>query len=82
VRYDLQAAQKSTNELHQSELTILQNLFPPSMKLIKKTRVGAKHFVFHPAGFQAGFSLVIYDKKYSFGFSAFEIMLRSKVSLC
>jgi transposase InsO family protein len=42
VRYDSQAAQKAINELYQNELTILQNLFLPSMKLIQKTRVGSK----------------------------------------
>jgi len=42
LRYDSEGAQKAMNELYQNELRILQNLFLPSMKLIKKTRVGSK----------------------------------------
>lgn len=42
LRYDSQPAQKAINELYQNELRILQNLFLPSMKLTKKTRVGSK----------------------------------------
>ena len=42
LRYDSPAAQKAINELYRNELTILQNLFLPSMKLSKKTRVGSK----------------------------------------
>jgi hypothetical protein len=42
LRYDSLAAQKAINELYQNELRILQNLFLPSMKLSKKTRVGSK----------------------------------------
>ncbi len=42
LRYDSPAAQKAINELYQNELRILQNLFLPSMKLSKKTRVGSK----------------------------------------
>jgi hypothetical protein len=42
VRYDSQAAQQAINELYQNELRILQNLFLPAMKLMKKTRVGSK----------------------------------------
>jgi hypothetical protein len=42
VRYDSAAAQKAINELYQNELTLLQNLFLPSMKLIQKSRVGSK----------------------------------------
>jgi len=42
LRYDSQSAQKAMNDLYQNELRILQNLFLPSMKLIKKTRVGSK----------------------------------------
>lgn len=41
VRYDSPSAQKAINELYQNELTILQNLFLPSMKLIQKTRIGS-----------------------------------------
>jgi len=42
LRYDSQAAQKAINDLYQNELAILQNLFLPSMKLVKKTRIGSK----------------------------------------
>ena len=42
LRYDSEQAQKAMNDLYQNELRILQNLFLPSMKLIKKTRVGSK----------------------------------------
>jgi len=42
LRYDSLAAQKAINELYQNELRIFQNLFLPSMKLIKKSRVGSK----------------------------------------
>jgi transposase InsO family protein len=42
LRYDSGPAQKAINELYQNELRILQNLFLPAMKLIKKTRVGSK----------------------------------------
>lgn len=42
LRYDSQAAQKAINDLYQNELTLLQNLFLPSMKLNKKTRIGSK----------------------------------------
>jgi hypothetical protein len=42
LRYDSQSAQKAINELYQNELSILQNLFLPSMKLIKKNRIGSK----------------------------------------
>ena len=42
LRYDSRPALKAINELYQNELKILQNLFLPSMKLIKKTRVGSK----------------------------------------
>ena len=42
LRYDSQRAQQAINELYQNELRILQNLFLPSMKLNKKTRVGSK----------------------------------------
>jgi len=42
LRYDSGPAQKAINELYQNELRILQNLFLPAMKLMKKTRVGSK----------------------------------------
>jgi transposase InsO family protein len=42
LRYDSPAVQKAINELYQNELHIFQNLFLPSMKLSKKTRVGSK----------------------------------------
>lgn len=42
LRYDSLAAHQAINELYRNELQILQNLFLPAMKLIKKTRVGSK----------------------------------------
>ena len=42
LRYDTLAAQQAINELYQNELRIFQNLFLPSMKLIKKSRIGSK----------------------------------------
>jgi hypothetical protein len=42
LRYDCAQAQRTMNDLYQNELRILQNLFLPSMKLSKKTRVGSK----------------------------------------
>ena len=42
LRYDSLAAQQAINELYRNELQILQNLFLPAMKLMKKTRVGSK----------------------------------------
>jgi hypothetical protein len=42
LRYDSGPVQKAINELYQNELQIFQNLFLPSMKLSKKTRVGSK----------------------------------------
>jgi transposase InsO family protein len=42
LRYDSAQAQRTMNDLYQNELRILQNLFLPSMKLNKKTRVGSK----------------------------------------
>jgi hypothetical protein len=41
-RYDSRQALQAMNGLYRNELTILQNLFLPSMKLLKKTRVGSK----------------------------------------
>lgn len=41
-RYDSQAALQAINDLYQNELSIWQNLFLPSMKLLEKTRIGAK----------------------------------------
>ena len=41
-RYDSRPAQAAINELYEKELTILQNLFLPSMKLKEKSRVGSK----------------------------------------
>lgn len=42
LRYDSAVAQQAINELYRNELQILQNLFLPAMKLMKKTRVGSK----------------------------------------
>jgi hypothetical protein len=41
-RYDSPLAQRAINELYAKELSILQNLFLPSMKLKQKRRVGSK----------------------------------------
>jgi transposase InsO family protein len=41
-RYDSLQAQRAINELYRNELSILQNLFLPSMKLKQKSRVGSK----------------------------------------
>lgn len=41
-RYDSQAALEAMNDLYRNELSILQNLFLPSMKLLEKTRIGSK----------------------------------------
>lgn len=41
-RYDSQAAQQAMNDLYRNELSIWQNLFLPSMKLLEKTRLGSK----------------------------------------
>jgi hypothetical protein len=41
-RYDSKQAVEAMNDLYRNELTILQNLFLPSMKLLDKTRIGSK----------------------------------------
>jgi hypothetical protein len=41
-RYDSEPALQAMNDLYQNQLTILQNLFLPSMKLLEKTRIGSK----------------------------------------
>jgi hypothetical protein len=41
-RYDSKQAVEAMNDLYRNELTILQNLFLPSMKLLEKTRIGSK----------------------------------------
>lgn len=41
-RYDSQQALNAINDLYRNELSILQNLFLPSMKLLAKTRIGSK----------------------------------------
>jgi len=41
-RYDSQAALEAMNDLYRKELSIWQNLFLPSMKLLEKTRIGSK----------------------------------------
>jgi hypothetical protein len=41
-RYDSQLACDAMNDLYANELRLLQNLFQPSMKLIRKQRVGSK----------------------------------------
>ncbi len=42
VRYDSAAAVAAMNDLYRSELRLLQNLFLPSVKLVKKIRVGSR----------------------------------------
>ena len=42
LRYDALPAQQAMNDLYRNELRTLQNLFLPSMKLIRKVRVGSK----------------------------------------
>jgi hypothetical protein len=41
-RYDSQAAVEAINDLYRQELRWLRNLYLPSVKLVKKTRVGSK----------------------------------------
>jgi len=42
VRYDSPQAQEAINDLYRKELRLFQNLFQPSVKLIKKIRIGSK----------------------------------------
>ena len=42
VRYDTPAALEAINDLYAHELRLLQNLFLPSVKLLRKERVGAR----------------------------------------
>jgi hypothetical protein len=42
LRYDSQAALNAINDLYQNELGWMMNLFQPSVKLVRKTRVGSK----------------------------------------
>ncbi len=42
VRYDSGAAGEAMNDLYRSELRLFQNLFLPSVKLVKKVRVGSR----------------------------------------
>ena len=42
VRYDRPAAVAAIHDLYRHELRLLQNLFLPSVKLLRKTRVGAR----------------------------------------
>jgi hypothetical protein len=42
LRYDSEPSQQAMNDLYRNELRTLQNLFLPSMKLIRKSRVGSK----------------------------------------
>jgi hypothetical protein len=41
-RYDSQPALEAINDLYHNELRLFQNLFLPSVKLVRKTRVGSK----------------------------------------
>jgi len=42
VRYDSEEALEAMNNLYQNELRLFQNLFQPSVKLVKKVRVGSR----------------------------------------
>ena len=42
LRYDSQPALNAINDLYQNELGSMMNLFQPSVKLVKKTRLGSK----------------------------------------
>jgi hypothetical protein len=42
VRYDSPTALEAINDLYQNELRWMMNLFLPSVKLVKKTRVGSR----------------------------------------
>lgn len=42
VRYDSQQVLEAMNDLYQNQLRLFQNLFQPSVKLLKKVRVGSK----------------------------------------
>jgi hypothetical protein len=42
VRYDTPAALAAINDLYRNELRLFQNLFLPSVKLVRKERVGAR----------------------------------------
>lgn len=42
VRYDSLAARDAMNDLYRNELRLLQNLFLPSVKLLRKVRVGSR----------------------------------------
>ncbi len=41
-RYDSRAAVEALNDLYRQELRWLLNLYLPSVKMVKKTRVGSK----------------------------------------
>lgn len=41
-RYDSDCALQAMNDLYQNELRLFQNLFQPSVKLVRKERVGSK----------------------------------------
>jgi hypothetical protein len=42
VRYDSHQALEAMNDLYRNELKLFQNLFQPSVKLVKKIRIGSK----------------------------------------
>ena len=42
VRYDSREAQTAMNDLYRNELRLFQNLFLPSVKLVRKVRVGSR----------------------------------------
>ena len=49
VRYDTQEAVDAINDLYKTELRVFQNYFQPSVKLIKKIRIGSKVRKIHDA---------------------------------
>lgn len=49
VRYDSEEALEAMNDLYQNELRLFQNLFQPSVKLLKKVRVGSRVKRFYDA---------------------------------
>jgi hypothetical protein len=42
IRYDSEEVLEAMNDLYQNELRLFQNLFQPSVKLVKKVRVGSR----------------------------------------
>ncbi len=49
VRYDTEGAREAIDGLYRNELRLFQNLFLPSVKLVKKERVGSRRRRRHAA---------------------------------